>query len=393
MRIKLFLLIASLVALVVVPAAMAMRFTDASRLPPTGYVGHAYTHKFEILAGGGCPPYTYKVLNGTFPPGLSLASSDGGPGVKGGDVTGTPTTVGIYTFYLEATDTQSVFCNNVGSPPSRTQEQFTIRIQPGLNIVQQGLDPNHAVVNQPYSYQLLNDQPSTPVTWSVISGSLPPGINLNATNGTVSGTPTAVGDYTFKIQVSDGNRSDAETYTLAVVDALVAAAVPIGARSGEVGHPYSLDLNASGGRQPYVWTSPTPLPAGLVLDQATGVISGTPTAPSATPLVVTLTDSVGTTTNVNVGLRISPKLTLTKRPLLPARTKRLYSAQVTKLGGVAPFRWRVLTGKLPAGIKLGARTGQLSGIPLRAGSYRFRLMVTDRLGVRTSQSYVLKVVG
>jgi len=29
----------------------------------------------------------------------------------------------------------------------------------------------------------------------------------------ISGTPTTVGDYTFKIQVTDGSRKDSETYT------------------------------------------------------------------------------------------------------------------------------------------------------------------------------------
>jgi putative Ig domain-containing protein len=48
-------------------------------------------------------------------------------------------------------------------------------------------------------------------------------------------------------------------------------------------------------------------------------------------------------------------------------------------------------GLLPAGMKLNARTGQLSGTPRKAGTYRLRLQVTDKLGVHSAAGFVLKV--
>ena len=48
---------------------------------------------------------------------------------------------------------------------------------------------------------------AAPVTgstaWQITSGSLPPGLSLNAGNGVISGTPTAVGNYAFFVDVTD----------------------------------------------------------------------------------------------------------------------------------------------------------------------------------------------
>ena len=52
MRFMRILLLASLVALIVVPAALALRFTDESYNPPTGETGKSYS--FSFGGAGGC---------------------------------------------------------------------------------------------------------------------------------------------------------------------------------------------------------------------------------------------------------------------------------------------------------------------------------------------------
>jgi hypothetical protein len=157
--------------------------------------------------------------------------------------------------------------------------------------------------------------------------------------------------------------------------------------------PYHLALAATGGRAPYKWSADG-LPSGFTLDASTGVITGTPGAVTTAAVKVTVTDALGLTNTIDVNLPVEAKLAIKKATLPQGRVGGTYSARLGTLGGVGPFKWAV-TGlnTLPAGIKLNARTGRLYGVPKRAGTYRFRVQVTDALGVHSSLSFVLKVTG
>ena len=58
-------------------------------------------------------------------------------------------------------------------------------------------------VNTPYHATLSATGGQPPNTWTVIQGSLPHGLTLNASSGLISGTPTAAGAFNFTVQVSD----------------------------------------------------------------------------------------------------------------------------------------------------------------------------------------------
>jgi hypothetical protein len=68
----------------------------------------------------------------------------------------------------------------------------------------------------PYSATLAAVGGTPPYTWSVVSGSLPPGLSLS-TSGAITGTPTAAGNYTFSVKVIDSVGGTAtETFTITV---------------------------------------------------------------------------------------------------------------------------------------------------------------------------------
>jgi Putative Ig domain len=384
MRFTRVVFVVALLALVVAPVALALRFTDDSFTTPTGYTGQPYSHTFHGAAGcGPALPYQYRILSGSLPPGLSLS--------KDGVISGVPTTAGNYSFWVELSDENPPSAS--WCIPSTAQREFTIHISSGLNILQNSLSPKGAFIGQPYSFQLTTDNPAAGGTWSVVSGPLPAGITLNSQTGQLSGSPTTAGDYTFKIQVSDGVRSDSETYTLSVVQPLAIGAVP---NAAEVGVAYSATPGATGGKPGYAWSlaGGTTLPAGLTLDAATGAISGTPTAPGSDTFELLVTDSLGLTKSQSVPFKVSAKLGLAHKPLLAAKVGAAYSAVLRATGGVAPLKWALLGGRpgsLPAGIKLNVRTGALSGTPKKAGVYRLRFQVTDKLGVHSAAGFVLKV--
>lgn len=62
-----------------------------------------------------------------------------------------------------------------------------------------------------------------PLDWSIVSGSLPPGLSLQSTTGVVAGTPSSTGSYTFTVMVTDSTaQKDRKTFTIVIYDQLTA---------------------------------------------------------------------------------------------------------------------------------------------------------------------------
>jgi hypothetical protein len=391
-RFLLLVAVVSVIAGAAVPNAMALGFEDAPCLPspqlkickPDAEVGKSIT--YEINGKGGCTPdsVVYSIVAGAMPPGMSLNSSNG-------HVSGVPTQAGTYQFWIQVADIPqwqggASWCQD----DKQSQWQFQITVVSGLSIQQRQSNLTPAQVGTPYSFQLTtNSSSSSGLTWSVGSGALPTGINLNASTGLISGTPTQAQDSHFQVKVTNGSQSDTQTYNLSVVQPL-AIATPA-QTAAEVGLPVQIALSATGGKGPYTWVV-TGLPAGLTFDPATGAIAGTPATPGAATVQVSVTDTLGLTKQLTVNLAVAAKLALQKQPLLPATVGVAYNVRLIRTGGVTPISWTILSGKLPAGIKFGARTGKLTGAPRRAGTYHFRVQVTDRLGGKSTLGFVLKVV-
>ena len=163
-----------------------------------------------------------------------------------------------------------------------------------------------AVINVPYSATLAATGGMKPYTWSVASGTLPAGLSLTA-DGTISGTPTALGNTTFKVQVSDAQAPTAAVNTapktITVNQPLAVSTTSL--TSGSVGVPYSASLAATGGVPPYSWTITSgTLPAGLSLSTS-GFISGTPTTEETQAFSVQVSDSQTTPTTASASLTLT----------------------------------------------------------------------------------------
>lgn len=169
------------------------------------------------------------------------------------------------------------------------------------------LSPN-ACANQPYSSTVSATGP-TPFVFTVVNGSLPPGLALYATDSTfsIAGVPTVPGSYVFSIRATAVNQSYMQkTFSIGVLGILNPSTL-----SFTTNHAFSTQLNGVGGFGPYTFSLAFgALPTGLALSSS-GLISGTPTAISpVTPdaVVINMTD---TGTGVTCSFRLTFALNFT----------------------------------------------------------------------------------
>lgn len=167
--------------------------------------------------------------------------------------------------------------------------------------------------------------------------------------------------------------------------------------NGTVGTAYNQTVSASGGTAPHTFSiSSGALPTGLVLNPATGAITGAPTTAATFTFTVTATDAAGcpgsrpyTITIANPGC---PVITLNPATLPPGAVAAPYSQPVTASGGTAPYTYAVASGALPAGLSLNSGTGIISGVPLQPGLFSFTIRATDAAGCVGARPYTLTII-
>ncbi len=155
---------------------------------PNATINVAYSQ--TLTASGGAAPYTWTIISGMLPTGLTLISSTG-------VISGTPTSNGTYPFTVKATDATNATATKplsitVGNSGSGALQITTTSLPAGT-------------VGNSYNGSVQATGGNTPYTWSIISGALPAGLQLDSSNGAITGTPTASGTANFTVQVQDSN--------------------------------------------------------------------------------------------------------------------------------------------------------------------------------------------
>jgi hypothetical protein len=341
---------------------------------PAGNVDVAY--QFDMYARSGCPPYHYGITGGTPPPGLTLSTVNDSASGGIGRLAGTPTATGHYLFWVTITTPESPTCLG-----DRADRIFDITIGPApLGIKTTSL--RRGITGTPYT-ETLSATGSGTQTWS--ASGLPAGLSLSGNQ--ITGTPTTAGNYTVTITVTDGTTTKSAQFTLQVIDPLKITAA---ARAAEVGKAFTSAFQATGGLGTYTWNA-TGAPDGLTFDAASHVLSGTPTTAGVYTVTITVTDAAaGLSQPLELQLKVAEHVAIATAKLKAATVGKAYALKLKVTGGVKPLKWRSL-GKLPAGLKLGATTGALTGRPTKAGKLKVTIRVTDALRASFTQTFTITV--
>src|SRR5581483_3182680 len=330
---------------------------------PGGKVGTAYSS--TVKASGGVLPYTWSIISGTHPTGLSL-------GATSGTISGTPSASGSFTFTIQVADSSA--------PQMKASKPFTVVIQSnGLTIITTSLPAG--TKGTPYSATVVASGGTLPYRWSIISGSLPTGLTLGASTGTISGTPTVPASFTFTIQVTDSSTTKLKAsavFTVPIFGLVISTTSLPDATQGAF---YATTVLASGGTLPYTWSIISgSLPSGLALTASNGLIAGTPTASGAFTFTIQVADSSTpqqTATQVLTLTVVPSGLAITSAAPNVGTIGALYNFVFVATGGTPPYSWSISSGSLPAGLTLTAGTGILAGIPTTQQTANFTVKVSD----------------
>ncbi|HEX9002702.1 MAG TPA: putative Ig domain-containing protein, partial [Blastocatellia bacterium] len=234
-----------------------------------GTAGTPYSQSFT--AAGGALPHNFSVSGGTLPTGLMLAAN--------GALTGTPTAFGNFNFTVRATDANECF----------GERAYTVRI---CGVISLTVSLPNGTTGVAYSQTITASGGAPPSSFAVTAGSLPPGLSLNG-DGTLSGTPTQSGSFTFTVTATDPlGCTGSQNYIVNIGCQTVTIDQTV-LTNGFAGTAYNQTLTATGGTAPYSFAvSGGALPGGINLSSG-GALSGLPTTQSTFNFTVRATDAYG----------------------------------------------------------------------------------------------------
>ena len=302
---------------------------------PNGAVAQGYSA--SLTASGGTAIYTYAVTAGSLPFGITLSS--------GGTLSGTPMSGGTYTFTITATDSTT----GVGAPFTGSRAYTLTIAAPTIALTPTTL--TGATAGVAYSQAISASGGTAPYTYAVTSGVLPAGLTL-ASNGTLSGTPSAGGIFNFTATATDsttgtGPFTGSRAYTLMIAAPTIALTPTILPDATE-GTAYSQSFTASGGVAPYGYTMTGTLPWGMTF--ANGTLSGTPNAGSAGTYPITIVAYDSATGTGPFGGARSYTLTVNAAPVAPVAGA--VSATVAYNSASNPITLNI-TGGTPTSVSVG----------------------------------------
>ena len=148
----------------------------------TGVQGISYSS--SVLATGGKPAYSFTLVGGSLPKGLTLSTN--------GSLSGTPREYGAFNISVRVTDAAGI----------TVDKSYSLTLSPAATLTLNTLTLPQGYLGTSYSTTLSASGGVPSRTYSV-TGTLPTGLSLKSSTGVISGTPSAAGLTNLTFTVTD----------------------------------------------------------------------------------------------------------------------------------------------------------------------------------------------
>ncbi len=333
---------------------------------PTWTAGKSFSE--YVTWTGGEAPYAVSIFSGSAPPGLSLATD--------GRLSGTPTTAGSNTFRVRVTDTHGT-CDEL--------DQFLL-VNPAPAVSTSSV--TSWTVQRPFSQSLSASGGTGNLAWSLSSGTPPSGISL-AADGTLSGTPSAVGSRTFQVRVTDEVGAIATrslTMTVNPPPRVLPTAPPTWTERRILNHVFS----AVDGTPPLTWSVASGTLPVTFFDADFHRFADLTKTAGTYDYTLRVTDAAGAVSDLPFTQIVNPRPEIQTFRYPPAAIGRPYRAATRSSGGTAPFAWEEGSTALHAGLTIDPADGTIGGTPTASSGDVVEVALTDLAGATAARTAELR---
>ncbi len=347
------------------PAPPVISYTPASNIYTTGVAISTWT---PTNTGGAVVSYS---ISPGLPAGLVFNTGTGA-------ITGTPTATSTITSY-------TVTATNAGGSGNTT---INITVNPPAPVISYTPASNTDVAGIAIATWTPSNTGGAAVTWSV-SPALPTGLSFNTSTGVIIGTPTVItASASYTVTATNAGGIGTTSVTIVVNPPAPIISYTPTSNTYIVGTAITTWSPTNTGGAAVTWSVSPSLPAGLTLNTATGLITGTPTAVAATTTyTVTATNVTGSgTATITITVNdIAPVVSYTPSTNVYTVGTAITALTPTNTGG-AGTSWSIGP-SLPAGLIFNTSTGVITGTPTGTSPVTTYSISADNSG-GTSTAYI-----